>query len=144
MREYVAVKPVPVTIGDQEYEILFSFGKLKQIREKLELDLLKTNEVGLDIFSKVLLMGLVDPKGLTEEKLESQIALPQLGYYLERLQLAIEGQIQPSQQTKNVSSASRPLTGSAKRKKKAERKSNSVSGAPQLVNGESLTQRSGA
>jgi hypothetical protein len=142
MREYVAAKPIPVMIGDREYFLLFSFGKIKRIREQLKVDLLSSADVNLDVFTKVLFAGLVHPGELTEEKLDDLISIPQLTYYIERLQLAITGQIQPSKSTKNDLSASSPETGSAS--EKVATKPNSDSGVPQLVNGASETPSSGA
>jgi hypothetical protein len=142
MREYAAVKPVPVTIGDREYTLLFTFGKIKRIREQLKVDLLQTADVQLDVFTKVLFAGLTEPGELTEEKLDDLIVVPQLPYYIERLQAAITGQTQPSDAIKNDSSASTPATRSAN--PKARRKPSSASGPQPLVNGALETPSSGA
>jgi hypothetical protein len=141
MREYAAVKPVPVTIGDREYALLFTFGKIKRIREQLKVDLLANSEVNLDVFTKVLFAGLIDPGELTEQNLDDQIAVPQLPYYIERLQAAIQGQAQPSGATKNALSASVPAASADPNQ---QTKPSSDSGQPQLVNGASETPSSGA
>ena len=143
MREYAAVKPVPVKIGDREYGILFSFGKLKRIREQLKIDLLGgQQEVDPGIFSKILFEGLINPDGMTVDQMEDAIFPQQLPYYMERLRAAITGQVQPSEETKNDSSASMRATGSAN--PKARKKQNSGSGVQPLVNGASETETSGA
>jgi hypothetical protein len=142
MREFAAVEPVPVTIAGADYELLYTFGKVKRIREQLKIDLLAKAKVELDVFTKVLFIGLVSPGELTEEKLDDLIAVPQLPYYIERLQAALEIQTQPSGATKNDSSASPQATGSANPKRR--KKPNSGSGRPQLVNGASETVNSGA
>jgi hypothetical protein len=142
MREYAAVKPVPVTIGDHEYALLFTFGKIKRIREQLKVDLLSKADVDLDVFTKVLFAGLTEPGELTEEKLDDLIAVPQLPYYIERLRVAIEGQAQPSAGTKNDLSASAETAASATPSQPT--KPSSDPGQPQLVNGASETESSGA
>lgn len=140
--EYRAVEPVSVTIGGKDYELLFTFGRIKRIREQLKVDLLSSAKVELDVFTKVLFAGITKPGELTEEALDDLISVPQLPYYVERLQRALSVQTQPSEATKNASSASVPTTGSAS--PKAQRKRNSGSGLQPLVNGASETASSGA
>jgi len=142
MREFAAVEPVPVTIGDHEYALLFTFGKIKRIREQLKVDLLAKADVDLDVFTKVLFAGLTEPGELTEEKLDDLIAVPQLPYYIERLRVAIEGQAQPSAATKNDLSASAETAASATPSQPT--KPSSDPGQPQLVNGALETPSSGA
>ena len=142
MRKFQAATPVKVMIGDKEYELLYSFGKIKRVREQLKVDLLSKAEVDLDIFTKVLFMGIKSPGDLTEEQLDDLIVVQQIPYYMEALQAALAIQTQPDEPTKNASPASSPMeTGSGNLK--APPKPNSGSGQPQLV-GESPMASSGA
>jgi hypothetical protein len=141
MRKFEAASPVKIMIGDTEYELLYTFGKVKRVREQLKVDLLSKAEVDLDIFTKVLFMGIKSPGDLTEELLDDLITVQQVPYYMEALQTALAIHTQPDTPTKNDSSASSPTTGSAS--PKDPRKPNSGSGQPQLV-GESVTASSGA